>query len=84
MSIASTSNTDTAHAVGELVVGGDWACAHGDFSTLHFIGEQLAAHAPRALRSKLLAFAEHCIDDPERAAMEWAALRRRCFDPQPS
>jgi hypothetical protein len=76
MTIANTS-----HEVGELVVGGDWACAHGDFSTLHFIGERLATHAASSLKTKLLAFAEHCLDNPERAATEWASLRTRCFNP---
>jgi hypothetical protein len=83
MSIASTSPPGSAHAVGELVIGGDWACAHGDFSTLHFIAERLARYAdPRtALKRQLLAFANACYDDPDEAALQWAALRTRCFDP---
>lgn len=81
MSMASTSTPDTAHAVGELVIGGDWACAHGDFSTLHFIAQQLADKAQAPLRRQLLACANACIDDPDDAAVQWAMLRTRCFDP---
>ncbi len=70
--------------MGELVIGGDWACAHGDFSTLHHIAEQLAEHADNhtSLKRQLLAFANACYDDPDQAAVQWAALRTRCFDPQ--
>lgn len=82
MSIASTSSPDTGHAVGELVLGGDWACAHGDFGTLHFITVKLAQHAKPRLRRRLLDCATACYDNPDRAAAEWATLRTRCFDPQ--
>jgi len=81
MSIASTSTPDTAHAVGELVIGGDWACAHGDFETLHFITQQLAGHAQRGLKRQLLACADACYADPDQAAAQWASLRTLCFDP---
>lgn len=80
MSIASTSTPATAHVVGELVIGGDWACAHGDFSTLHYIAQRLADIAV-PLRRQLLAFATACYADPDRAARQWATLRTRCFDP---
>lgn len=81
MSIASTSPPHTAHVVGELVIGGDWACAHGDFSTLHFIARRLAKHAPAQLQGQLLSCANACYDNPDQAAEQWASLRTRCFDP---
>jgi hypothetical protein len=82
MSIASARESGEAHAIGELVIGGDWACAHGDFGTLHFIVAKLADHAWPSLRKRLLDCANACYDDPDRAAVEWATLRTRCFDPQ--
>ena len=81
MSIASTSTPETGHAVGELVIGGDWACAHGDLSTLHFIARQLSEHAQPPLKRQLLGCADACYNDPDRAAELWASLRTRCFDP---
>jgi hypothetical protein len=81
MSIASASTPHIAHVVGELVISGDWACAHGSFSTLHFITRELAEHAPTPLQQLLLACANACYDDPDAAAEQWASLRTRCFDP---
>lgn len=41
---AITHARETVHTIGELCVGGDWACAHGDFSALREVTQQLAAY----------------------------------------
>lgn len=73
--LAPSTSPETARAIGELCIGGDWACARGDFSTLRHIARCLAAHAPEPLHCELIALANTCSDDPERAAALWSRLR---------
>jgi hypothetical protein len=67
----------TAHVLGELRVGGDWAIAHGDFAALRHVAGQLARHLPGAALADLAALAEACVTDPDRASRLWHALRVR-------
>jgi hypothetical protein len=60
---------------GELCVGGDWACAHGDFGALRWIAEELAARLPEPTHCRLVELAGSCASDPRRAGELWMELK---------
>ncbi len=70
---------EIAHTTGELCVGGDWACAHGDVSALRNIALQLAVSVPEPLHCRLVKLAEACHSDPERAAELWSQLKQHLY-----
>jgi hypothetical protein len=74
-----TPSPTSAYTIGQLCVGGDWACAHGDFSELRFVVERLADLMPEPLHCELIALADQCACSPQRAAARWPALREQAF-----
>ena len=70
---------DTAHQIGQLCVSGDWACSHGDFSSLRNISQQLRPWLPDELHAYLVELDAACWDDGDldRAAALWEQLKRR-------
>ena len=62
-------------AIGELCFGGDWACAHGDMSALGHVARCLAEYAREPLHCELVALAESCRCDPDRATAAWVRLK---------
>lgn len=56
-------------------MGGDWACAHGDLSTLGHISRCLADYTRNSLHRELLVLAELCHHDPELATAAWFRLK---------
>ncbi len=63
--------------IGELCVGGDWACANGDLETLAVIADQLAALAHEPLHCELVELSQLCKRDPDRAVAAWLELKPR-------
>jgi hypothetical protein len=72
---ASSHPNVVGHSIGELCVGGDWACAHGDFGALGNIARTLADGVDEPLHCALVALADACVNDPERAATAWWNLK---------
>jgi hypothetical protein len=75
--LAETHRNEAPRAIGELWVGGDWACAHGDFSALRHVAHCLAACTPEPLHGELLELADACASDPDRAGILWDRLKCR-------
>jgi SAM-dependent methyltransferase len=77
------SDDDSAaepRTIGKLCIGGDWACAHGDFAALRNIAQQLAsAAAAEPLHCELIALADACLDGEDRASVLWHRLRDRLY-----
>lgn len=71
----TTSKVGAAHAIGELCVGGDWACAHGDLEGLRDISRRIAIYAREPLHCELAALAEACLCDPDRATAGWVRIK---------
>lgn len=71
--------TDLTETIGKLCVGGDWACAHGDFSGLRHVAQQLAAYAPETIQCELAELATACTTDPDRAAALWDRLKNQVY-----
>lgn len=67
----------TPHRIGELCLGGDWACAHGDLEGLAHIVQQLARHLPERLHDELEELVRTCYQNPERATEKWFELKER-------
>lgn len=62
-------------AVGRLCVGGDWACAHGNFGGLAAVAHHLIALAPLPIQRRLAELEAACRGDPARAGALWNELR---------
>jgi hypothetical protein len=69
----------SAHAIGELCVSGDWACAHGDFGALHHIARKLAGYVGEPSHCQLMALADACLDNAERAGQLWAEVKDQLY-----
>lgn len=65
--------------IGKLCIGGDWACAHGDFAALRHIAQQLATAATEPLHCALIELADACLDGEHRAGELWHHLRDRLY-----
>jgi hypothetical protein len=63
------------HLIGELCLGGDWACAHGDFSALRDIARRLSSVAHEPMHCALIELADTCVADPDRASRLWVELK---------
>ena len=74
MTLPPTSK-EVSHAIGELCIGGDWACAHGDFGGLRYVAEQLADCVAEPLHCEFVELAGACYSDPDRASALWARLK---------
>ena len=70
-----TTRDETRHEIGKLCLGGDWACAHGDLETLGHIAQSLTAYAHEPLHCELLALADLCRCDSDRATAAWVRLK---------
>jgi len=79
MQPSPTTNASRDILIGRLCFGGDWACAHGDASALRDIVQQLAERMPEPLHCELIALAERCCDEPDRAAGSWPVLKELVF-----
>jgi hypothetical protein len=60
-----TRTIATTETIGKLCVGGDWACAHGDFADLRYVAQQLEDFVPEPTHCELAEIAAACIDGPE-------------------
>jgi len=72
------------HSIGELCVSGDWACAHGDFGALGNVARTLAERLQEPLHCALVALADTCVNDPDRAAADWWDLKTRIWRSLPA
>ena len=63
-----------------LLLGADWAIAHGDVGTVAYIARRLAASAGGRLQTELLHIAELCGVDLELAAHRWPLVRARAWE----
>jgi hypothetical protein len=81
MSVSCPTHSAT-RTLGELCVGGDWACAHGD--GLRYIAQQLAACAREPLHCALMELADACVGDPDRAVLLWSQLKNQVYPSDPS
>lgn len=70
---------ETVHTIGELCVGGDWACANGDISALRHVALQLAAYTPEPLHCYLAELADACYATPDRAVDLWNQMKERLY-----
>lgn len=69
---------DRAHpAIGELLVGGDFAIAQGDLGTLAHNAELLALCVAEPLRRELLEVVECCHHRIEDASERWCEVSER-------
>ena len=62
-------------AAHDLVVGGDWACAHNNIGTLRHVAGTLARSSGGEVRAQLLEIERLCLDDSEAALGRWCAVR---------
>ena len=70
---------EISETIGKLCVGGDWACAHGDFAGLRHVAQQLADYAPEPIHCELARLAAACISEPRRAAALWDRLKNQLY-----
>lgn len=84
MTPAPDNSHATRHAISELRMIGDWACAHGDFSVLRQVARRLTGCLPERVHGDLGELAESCLGDPERAAVLWQRLRTGALRPRES
>lgn len=74
-----STTPEASEEIGKLCVGGDWACANGDFGGLGSVAQQLADYVAEPVHCELAALAAACESDPERAAALWDALKSRLY-----
>jgi len=67
----------TRHALGELCLGGDWACTNGDLETLGYVAGRLATCTNEPLCRELTTLAEMCRCDLDGAIAAWLRLKQR-------
>lgn len=60
-----------------MLVGADWACAHGEVGGIVDVARRLAKRSTGETQAEALAVAELCRTDPELALRLWRALRDR-------
>lgn len=75
--LAMTERPHRGHVIGAYCVGGDWACAHGDFAGLRHVVEQLCILEGAPLHDELRVIADACTADPDLAATRWMLIRPR-------
>ncbi len=66
-----------ALTVGQLCVGGDWACANGDLGGLRDVAGLLAALSDEPLHCELAQLGDACRSDPDRAVASCFEIRDR-------
>jgi hypothetical protein len=62
--------------ISALCLGGEWACAHGDFAGLRDVARRLEGLVAPPIREELRAVAEACRDDVDRASALWVVAER--------
>lgn len=78
-----TRSAEVTATIGKLCVGGDRACAHGDFAGLRNVALQLADFAPEPIHCELARLVEACGAEPCRATELWDRLKTQLFqDPR--
>lgn len=75
------TSTEASQRIGKLCLGGDWACAHGDFAGLRSVAQQLAEYVAEPIHCELVDLARACKSDPDRAAVLWNGLKERLYRP---
>lgn len=63
-----------------LLVGADWALAHGDIGTLIYIAELLAGRTPGALGSELSRLAQQLREGHDGAYRRWPLIRAQMIE----
>ncbi len=63
------------HSPGELLVGADWAIAHGDADGLAHAVRELGDRVGGRVGERLRALSRLCLADYDQAAARWPALR---------
>ncbi len=59
--------------ISSLCMGGDWACAHGDFAGLREVAHQLGSYVPD-VRQQAEAVVNACRSDIDHASALWVDL----------
>ena len=67
------------HAIGRRCIAGDRACVQGDFVALREIAERLAELFAEPLHCELVALADTCRDDSDRATSAWFRLKESVY-----
>ena len=62
---------------GALLVGGDWAIAHGDAGGLAYVAVELGMHYRGGLARELIELSRLCSSNFPQAARRWPTLRAR-------
>ncbi|MEJ7597941.1 MAG: hypothetical protein WKG01_08550 [Kofleriaceae bacterium] len=62
---------------GTLLIGADWAIAHGDAGGLAYVAAELGMQFRGSIARELLELAHLCESNFERAANRWPILRAR-------
>lgn len=73
----SMSSTPREPGLQELLLGADWAIAHGDAGGLSYVVAELSRHVPASLRGELIEFASLCHVSYDLAAERWPQIRDR-------
>jgi hypothetical protein len=68
--------TDRNHAISALCLGGEWACAHGDFAGLRDVARRLEQYVPEVL-DELHELETACQRDIDHASEIWVHVERR-------
>ena len=62
---------------GALLIGGDWAIAHGDAGGLAYVAVELGMHCRGGLARELIELSRLCASNFPQAAHRWPTLRAR-------
>jgi hypothetical protein len=71
-----TDRNDSNHAISALCLGGEWACAHGDFAGLRDVARRLEPYVPEVL-DELHELETACRHDIDHASEIWVDVERR-------
>jgi len=66
----------STRAITALCRGGEWACAHGDFSGLRDVARRLEEYVPE-VRDELHELADACRQDIDHASAIWVHVEHR-------
>lgn len=67
-------------SIGALLLGADWACAHGHAGTLAHVVTQLCGCVHGELSAELREFANQCCQGSEHAMQRWGEIAVRLRD----
>ena len=66
---------DPVHAISALCLGGEWACAHGEFAGLRDVARRLETYVPEVL-DELRELEDACRGDIDHASAIWVQVER--------